>query len=128
MFPSLSNFSASFNKDNSITGRSSFYVAEAIYEEAELERRRNSPENHIYEEIPEQKVVSRPLPPIPEQEVVHSIGGSMFEGASKYEILKYLSSAKDRIGHGNFEIDLDERDEGFEPATEFLGKRNDNVR
>ena len=38
---------------------------------------------------------------------------SIFEGASKYEILHYLRNAKDRIGHSSFEIELDERDEGF---------------
>jgi hypothetical protein len=102
--------------------RSSFYVAEAIYE-AEAAAGKLSPlSDHIYEEIPERNQSSlssvsssesedpqlqqqgqRPLPPIPEENRKRR-NRSIFEGASKYEILHYLRDAKDRIGHGDYEI------------------------
>ena len=48
--------------------------------------------------------------------------GSIFEGASKYEILHYLKDAKVRIGHGDFEMgDLDNE-------TNYPLKRNHNHR
>ena len=82
--------------------------------------------------------VERPLPPIPErsdskpddEEVEKPVeakqqprrrAGSIFEGASKYEILLYLRDAKDRIGYSDFEIDV-ETDE-LENET-FIGRRN----
>ena len=100
---------------------------------------------HIYEEIPDRKAdqlsasKDRPLPPIPadgssggpsvikngdrpkDESDKQSNGekkrnGSIFEGASKYEILHYLKDAKDRIGHGDFEIDLDNSSDILEPA------------
>eukprot|EP00095_Tigriopus_kingsejongensis_P006708 maker-scaffold25_size650667-snap-gene-4.14 protein:Tk06708 transcript:maker-scaffold25_size650667-snap-gene-4.14-mRNA-1 annotation:"myosin-m heavy chain-like" len=118
--------------------RSSFYVAESVYEEAGS--RQSSPlSDHIYEEIPERseslQPLQRPLPPIPElssltaaktsAEDKKNPGGSIFEGASKYEILHYLRDAKDRIGHRDFEIDIEEKEESvLDPITGFLGKRN----
>ena len=156
LFSSLSNLQApssfsSSHKENlsgslkSLTGsRSSFYVAEAIYEEAAS--RQTSPlSDHIYEEIPEREetslATSRPLPPIPESKSPTGSGsqgakrerrgGSIFEGASKYEILHYLRDAKDRIGHSDFEIDLADERGGSGDAEEqsgmpsgFIGKRN----
>ena len=168
-FPSLSSLSGgSSSKQNSSSSsdsstaqslsnplnRSSFYVAEAIYEEASGSRQASPSSEHIYEEIPDRKKGSsssrlasstqRPLPPIPQSKAGSSSGrkirqssgtkkrtGSIFEGASKYEILHYLKDAKNRIGHGDFEIDLEsDRDEGFDnhhggPSVNgFLGKRN----
>ena len=113
---------------------------EAIYEDASKMQRQTSPtySDHIYEEIPECKKVEteqqRPLPPIPEsQQSQHQTtktnktnpvtstsarktpvrNGSFFEGASKYEILHYLKDAKDRMGHGDFEIDLDDNSSSY---------------
>ena len=83
--------------------------------------------------------VERPLPPIPErsdskpddeEEAEKPVeakqqprrrAGSIFEGASKYEILLYLRDAKDRIGYSDFEIDV-ETDE-LENES-FIGRRN----
>lgn len=129
-FPSLSSLHSPI-KDSLANplNKSSFYVAEAIYEDAN---------NHIYEEIPESNKAEdnsssqqqRPLPPIPEQQqqphkksaACKKRGRSIFEGASKYEILHYLRDAKDRIGHGDFEIDL-------EPAAEtgFVGMQRNHT-
>ena len=133
LFPSFSSLNNSLGKEfASIASRSSFYVAEAVYEEAA--NRKDSPPlltDHIYEEIPERinnnseapSSLVRPLPPIPEQQEVlnnQRRSGSIFEGASKYEILHYLRDAKDRIGYSDIEIEID--DEGFDNS--FIGKRN----
>ncbi len=96
------------------SNRSSFYVAEAVYEEAEAA----AVNEHIYEEIPEKEEdednsnKQRPLPPIPEDGGNNSSasadqshnnnpffpnsrrGGSFFGGASRSEILSYLRSAR----------------------------------
>ena len=92
---------------------------------------------HIYEEIVEcnkiRSTIDRPLPPIPEGNKarrkfgkVESKGaqssssnwiekgtdrersGSIFEGASKYDILHYLNNAKDRLGSADFEVERDD--------------------
>ena len=120
--PSLSSLSSLSGKE--MTGRSSFYVAEAVYEEAMAEEEEeedssqlSSSPDHIYEEIPEKRLLeNRPLPPIPQQQQQQRGGqhqqqeqkrkGSIFEGASKYEILHYLRDAKNRFGYSDFEIDL----------------------
>ncbi len=103
MFSSLSPSSSS--KD--IVSRSSFYVAEAVYEEAMNDDAEDDNEDHIYEEIPESKdplndsIENRPLPPIPEaltSTPKRERSRSIFEGASKYEILHYLKDAKERLG------------------------------
>ncbi|CAB4067895.1 unnamed protein product [Lepeophtheirus salmonis] len=71
------------------------------------------PSEHIYEEISDDTSnPSRPLPPIPEKR-----DGSFFEGASKYEILRYLKNAKDRIGHSDFEIELSENNLEYESSS-----------
>lgn len=136
-FSSLARDNGLTSSLQGLTSRSSFYVADAVYEEAEC--RQSSPlSDHIYEEIPDKsdlgQNLQRPLPPIPEQSSVSNgknsaqdrrLGGSIFEGASKYEILHYLRDAKDRIGHSDFEIDLEEREDSvLDPIAGFLGKRN----
>ncbi|TRY62219.1 hypothetical protein TCAL_03186 [Tigriopus californicus] len=136
-FSSLARDNGLTSSLQGLTSRSSFYVADAVYEEAEC--RQSSPlSDHIYEEIPDKsdlgQNLQRPLPPIPEQSSVTNakssaqdrrLGGSIFEGASKYEILHYLRDAKDRIGHSDFEIDLEEREDCvLDPIAGFLGKRN----
>ena len=162
-FPSLSSLSGSSKNSSDSThnlsnplNRSSFYVAEAIYEEASSSgsRQASPTSEHIYEEIPDNRKKAssilglgahqRPLPPIPQGQNGRKVrqmsggggggskkrSGSIFEGASKYEILHYLKDAKNRIGHGDFEIDLEsDRDDGFDttggpPVNGFLGKRN----
>ena len=93
---------------------------------------------HIYEEIEECNKIrntnARPLPPIPEgnKRKVGKIepknetsnkttegwidtiserqrSGSIFEGKSKYDILHYLNSAKDRLESTDFEIEKEEQ-------------------
>ena len=73
-------------------------------------------DEHIYEEIPDvHSNGPRPLPPIPESSLSGNPGvsaagthtrrgrhGSIFEGASKYEILHYLRDAKDRLATASF--------------------------
>ena len=99
---------------------------------------------HVGGEVEQQ----RPLPPIPESKQVDSINattagnklnqsgastssatpprktpvrnGSFFEGASKYEILHYLKDAKDRMGHGDFEIDLDDSSSAYRCAIPYF--------
>lgn len=117
---SSSSSSSSSSNPNVRASRSSFYVAETIYQEAESShhlRKESAFAEHIYEEIAESSS-SRPLPPIPEDSSSEAKNGavkrrssSIFEGASKYEILHYLRDAKDRIGHADFEMDLDDRDD-----------------
>ena len=127
-YASTSLASLSSNLKQVQLGRSSFYYEadasqDSIYEDA-AKIRQVSPtySEHIYEEIPDRTKATnedRPLPPIPETstesndqnntKIVPRRHGSIFEGASKYEILHYLKDAKDRIGHGDFEMsDLDE--------------------
>ena len=141
-FASLSNIK--FN-------RSSFYEADtsqdSIYEDASKPSSKSPTySEHIYEEIPERMLNNedRPLPPIPEVSQVSQIetqvatsdnarNGSIFEGASKYEILHYLKDAKNRIGHGDFEIDLENSSSTDDCSSQysssgFLGKRNANHR
>jgi hypothetical protein len=135
------------SQDGFSVGRSSFYEAEAAYEEAQS-RPVSAYSEHIYEEIPEHLhrqngdggesgSAERPLPPIPERsdskpdeeeeksddasKQPRRRGGSFFEGASKYEILLYLRDAKDRIGYSDFEIDLENDD--FDQEM-FIGRRN----
>ena len=136
-FASLSNIK--FN-------RSSFYEADtsqdSIYEDATKSKSPTYSE-HIYEEIPERMLSNnedRPLPPIPEISKVETstvatsenVRSSIFEGASKYEILHYLKDAKNRIGHGDFEIDLENQStddcSSQYSSSGFLGKRNANHR
>ena len=125
-YASTSFASLSSNLKQVQLGRSSFYYEadtsqDSIYEDAS-KIRQVSPtySEHIYEEIPERNHDDRPLPPIPEtktstgqdpelKKVPQRRHGSIFEGASKYEILHYLKDAKDRLDHKDFEMsDLDE--------------------
>ena len=124
LLPSLSSLSSLSSKE---MGRSSFYVAEAVYEEAMAEAEDessplSSSPDHIYEEIPEKRLLeNRPLPPIPQQEQKRK--GSIFEGASKYEILHYLKDAKNRFGYNDFEIDLNGIEKGGSSADERVFRR-----
>ena len=143
-FASLNTSFASL-RSNETAGakRASFYEADreqdSIYEDPTTKPKSPTYSEHIYEEIPERiKEEQRPLPPIPEGAANADQKGSkpsrvsIFEGASKYEILHYLKDAKDRIGHGDFEIDLDQNSTDDYSAnygsTGFLGKRNANHR
>ena len=76
---------------------------------------------HIYEEIPDRKQ-SRPLPPLPVESKKKTSGAStititsednavksIFEGATKYDILHYLEDAKER-GLTDVELDVDTDD------------------
>jgi len=131
--PSLSSLTSLKGLASVAGGRSSFYVAEAIYREAAGDV---SPD-HIYEEIGDETCVDpnaslRPLPPIPEQPSSLSStsgtattkedpfagrrGGSMFGGASKSEILQYLRNAKERIGE-----DPEGEEETTQPEAPFSG-------
>ena len=73
---------------------------------------------HIYEEIPSSVNISnRPLPPLPNAKKLSTCSSnsgsskvkSIFEGATKYDILHYLEDAKER-GFTDVEIDEDEDD------------------
>ena len=153
-FKELKRLSSNFFSGTSIKGltslagsRSSFYVAEAVYEEARDSKSASFALDHIYEEIPERgsgdeveptgasaplsrSTIVRPLPPIPEAESGSPFKrvGSIFGGASKYEILHYLRDAKNRIGYADFEIEVENEideahpapvDEEEEPMTTF---------
>ena len=91
---------------------------------------------HIYEEIKDKDVLvasKRPLPPLPAEKQPSptrtspilvdqsSPVKSIFEGASKYDILNYLEDARER---GLTDCDLDELEEddeaGFQSATETV--------
>ena len=142
-FASLNTSFASLRSSEAGAKRSSFYEADreqdSIYEDATKPKSPTYSE-HIYEEIPERiKAEDRPLPPIPEgasnagQNQSKTSRVSIFEGASKYEILHYLKDAKDRIGHGDFEIDLENSSSTDDCSSNysssgFLGKRNANHR
>ena len=81
---------------------------------------------HIYEEIQDKEAVSgsqkRPLPPLPAEKQSSpsrtspilsdqsSPVKSIFEGASKYDILNYLEDARER-GLTDCDLDLDEEEE-----------------
>ena len=110
---------------------------------------------HIYEEIQGQDIVDssspskRPLPPLPSEKqpsparsspVLDTASASpvksIFEGASKYDILNYLEDARER-GLTDCDLDLEEEEEEAvpvegEPAREsgelILSKRNHNNR
>ena len=93
---------------------------------------------HIYEEIQDKEAVSgsqkRPLPPLPAEKQSSpsrtspilsdqsSPVKSIFEGASKYDILNYLEDARER-GLTDCDLDLDEEEEedegGFRSAAEI---------
>lgn len=104
-------------------GRSSFYYEadnsqDLIYEEKITRQVSPTYSEHIYEEIPDHRNEDRPLPPIPEtsapnaevgqkDKVAQRRNGSIFEGASKYEILHYLKDAKDRISQGKIFLNPD---------------------
>ena len=101
----------------------------------------NTFSEHIYEEIHDKDVVNistqsqkRPLPPLPAAEKQPSPSRtspilsdqsspikSIFEGASKYDILNYLEDARER-GLTDCDLDLDEDDEeaGFHSAPETV--------
>ena len=109
---------------------------------------------HIYEEIQDKEAMSlsqkRPLPPLPAEKQSSpsrtspilsdqsSPVKSIFEGASKYDILNYLEDARER-GLTDCDLDLDEEDEGgfesaaqiaedAEPAVLVLSSRNHSNR
>ena len=93
-----------------------------------------SASEHIYEEIRDREAIAnkRPLPPLPAEKQPSpsrtspilsdqsSPVKSIFEGASKYDILNYLEDARER-GLTDCDIDLEEEEDevvGFETAVE----------
>ena len=103
---------------------------------------------HIYEEIQDKDVVDnpqckRPLPPLPSEKqpspsrsspIISDPSSpvkSIFEGASKYDILNYLEDARER-GLTDCDLDLEEEEEAEtvarecdqEPAPVILSVRN----
>ena len=119
--------------------RETMYVQDSAFMRSpDAPRQSTSPypsSEHIYEEIVDckkfQSTIDRPLPPIPEgsnkrkpvkiesskKEAEPPTNwnekerkGSIFEGASKYDILHYLNSAKDRLGSStDFEMEKEEQ-------------------
>ena len=118
--------------------RETLYIEDSALMKSDVQRpQTTSPypsSEHIYEEIEEcnkiRNTMTRPLPPIPEgnkrkfgksemQNIAEASNwkegiaerqrsGSIFEGASKYDILDYLNNAKDRLNNSEFEIEKED--------------------
>ena len=109
---------------------SSFYTLESFLDETYLSQSSASDTytDHIYEEIQENRLRVRPLPPIPEGHA-GSKSGSIFTGATKSEILHFLNDARLRIGGNGFSGELDSvLEEHYSPEGVFLGVRNNKHR
>jgi len=103
---------------------SSFYMADSVIDESFNNDAAETDiyNEHIYEEIPENRHKVRPLPPIPEG--ASSLSKSIFTGATKYEILHYLNDAKQRIEGNVVEFDGANEDNDGSDVNNFLGNRN----
>ena len=103
----------------------SFYTLESVLDETYGARHGASDEynDHIYEEIQENKLLIRPLPPIPEGEQRTLQAGSIFTGATRSEILHYLNDARQRLG-GHASDTEPFVDETYSGDGIFLGIRN----
>eukprot|EP00090_Calanus_glacialis_P035526 TRINITY_DN6063_c0_g1_i1.p1 TRINITY_DN6063_c0_g1~~TRINITY_DN6063_c0_g1_i1.p1 ORF type:complete len:1713 (-),score=279.68 TRINITY_DN6063_c0_g1_i1:339-4958(-) len=106
---------------------SSFYMADSVIEEAYNNTGAAATDiynEHIYEEIPENRHKVRPLPPIPEGALGSALAKSIFTGATKYEILHYLNDAKQRMEGNVVEFDGVNEDNDGSDVNNFLGNRN----
>ena len=106
---------------------SSFYMADSAIDEAYNNDTSVTDiyNEHIYEEIPENRHKVRPLPPIPEGALGSALlAKSIFTGATKYEILHYLNDAKQRMEGNVVEFDGVTEDNDGADVNNFLGNRN----
>ena len=159
--PSISSSCSSSNsqiyRPKSQLSNSSSVINNSIKEEQvvilPVTQEKDSFFEHIYEEIQDKDIgdcssqTKRPLPPLPSEKqpsparsspIVSSPTSpvkSIFEGASKYDILNYLEDARER-GLTDCDLDLEEEEEeaetigesGREAAELILSNRNHNNR
>ena len=105
---------------------SSFYNEEgsASEEYSGTENANDIYNEHIYEEISENRRQVRPLPPIPEGSLGPNITKSIFTGSTKYEILHFLKNAKQRMEGNAVDFEpINEESDGHEIHS-FLGNRH----
>ena len=153
--PSISSSSPSSSSTNQIyRPKSQLSNSSSVINSIKEEQVETLSSEHIYEEIQDKEAMSlsqkRPLPPLPAEKQSSpsrtspilsdqsSPVKSIFEGASKYDILNYLEDARER-GLTDCDLDLDEEDEGgfesaaqiaedAEPAVLVLSSRNHSNR
>ena len=127
----VSRSQSSSTKSSSSFTDGSFYTLESVLDETYGARNVISDDEfneHIYEEIQENRLLIRPLPPIPEGE--QRMGsGSIFTGATRSEILHYLNDARQRLGGHSGPSDTESfQDENYSVDGIFLGIRNNKHR
>ena len=122
----ISHITESVYRSSFSESEGSFYTLESILDETYRSTGSDIYNEHIYEEIQDNKLRIRPLPPIPEG----SAGsGSIFTGATKSEILHFLNDAKLRLGGGNGSGEVDSSaEEHYTADGVFLGVRNNKHR
>ena len=152
---SCSSSSSQIYRPKSQLSSSSSVINNSIKEEQIAVLPKEAFFEHIYEEIQDKDIVgnssqgSRPLPPLPSEkqpsparsspivsDATTSPVKSIFEGASKYDILNYLEDARER-GLTDCDLELEEEEEeeaerlgesGEEGAGLILSNRNQNNR
>ena len=136
---SCSSSSSQIYRPKSQLSNSSSVINNSIKEEQIAALPKEAFFEHIYEEIQDKDIVgnssqgSRPLPPLPSEkqpspsrsspivsDPTTSPVKSIFEGASKYDILNYLEDARER-GLTDCDLDLEE-EEVEEEEAETLGE------
>jgi len=153
--PSISSSSSSSTnqiyRPKSQLSNSSSVINSIKEEQVDLKPEKDSFADHIYETIQDTDMINqsqpnrRPLPPIPAEKLSSSSRTSpilieqaspvksIFEGASKYDILNYLEDAKER-GLTDCDLDLDEEEdndivtEEQQVATIIIRSRNQSNR